>query len=107
MNYANQYKLICNIFMSSNNYLYVFKYIKMSKDWSAKFYQKNKGRLQKKKKIVKDIKVFVKKKKKKSNNIVIKETKIYRKMKNKILLSIEKNIKNCLIIIIRNCYLIT
>ena len=49
MNYANQYKLICNIFMSSNNYLYVFKYIKMSKDWSAKFYQKNKGRLQKKK----------------------------------------------------------
>ena len=41
-------KLICNIFMSSNNYLYVFKYIKISKDWSAKFYQKNKERLQKK-----------------------------------------------------------
>ena len=99
-------KLICNIFMSSNNYLYVFKYIKMSKDWSAKFYQKNKERLQKKK-ACEEIKVFVKNKKKKSNNVAIKETKIYRKMKNKILLSIEKNIKNCLIIIIRNCYLIT
>ena len=34
----------------------------MSKDWSAKFYQNNKERLQKK--LMKDIKVFLKKKKK-------------------------------------------
>ena len=33
-----------------------------------------------------------KKKKKKSDNIVVKDTKIYQKMKNKSLLSIQKNI---------------
>ena len=51
----------------------------MSKNSSAKYYQENKERLQKK--IMKDIKVFVKKKKKKSNNIVVNDTKIYQKMK--------------------------
>ena len=63
----------------------------MSKDSSAKCYQNNKERLQKKK-LVKTIKVFLKKEKKKSVNMVVNETKIYQKMKNKSLLSIKKNI---------------
>ena len=62
----------------------------MSKHISAKYYQHNKERLQKK--LVKDIKMFLKKKKRKSNNMVINVTKISRKMKKKSLLSIEKNI---------------
>ena len=45
-----------------------------------------------KKKFVKDIKLFLKKKKKKSNNMVVNDTKIYQKMNNESLLSIEKNI---------------
>ena len=43
-------------------------------------------------KLVKDIKVFLKKKKKKSNNMFLNDTKIYQKMKNKSVFSIEKNI---------------
>ena len=75
----------------------------MFKDSSAKYYQNNKERLQKN--LLKEVKVFLKKKKKKSNNMVVNDTKIYEKMKNKTLLSIEKNIikeKKCLII--RNYY---
>ena len=60
----------------------------MYKDSSAKYYQNNKERLQKKH--VKDIKVFLKKKKKKSGNMIVNNTKIYQKTKNKSLLSIEK-----------------
>ena len=45
-----------------------------------------------KKELVKDIKIFLRKKKKKSGNIVVNNTNIYQKMKNKSLLSIEKNI---------------
>ena len=63
----------------------------MSKNLSAKYYQANKERLQKK--LVKDIKIFIKKKKKKSNNMVVNVTKTFQKKKNKSLLSIEKNIK--------------
>ena len=62
----------------------------MSKDSSVKYYQNNKERLLKK--FGKDIKLFLKKKKKKSDNINVNNTKIYQKMKNKCLLSIEKNI---------------
>ena len=62
----------------------------MSKTLSAKYYQENKERLQKK--LVKDIKSFLKKKKKKSDNMVVNVTKISIKMKNESLLSIEKNI---------------
>ena len=62
----------------------------MSKDSSAKYYQDNRKRLQKK--LVKDIKVFLKRMKNKSNNMVVDDTKIYQKMKNKSWLSIEKNI---------------
>ena len=57
----------------------------MSKNLSAKYYQKNKDY---KKKLVKDIQVFLMKKKKKSNNLVLDVTKISQKMKNKNLLSI-------------------
>ena len=77
----------------------------MSKNLSVKYYQENKERLQKK--LVKDIKVFLKKKKKKRENMVVNITKISQKMKTKSLLSIEKilqNEKKCLIIIIKNYY---
>ena len=60
-----------------------------------KDYQLNSIKIIKKKykiKLVKDIKVFLKKKKKKSNNIFLNDTKIYQKMKNKRVFSIEKNI---------------
>ena len=62
----------------------------MSKNLSAKYYQENKERLQKK--LVKDIKISLKKKKKKSDNMVINMTKIFQKKKSRGLLSIEKNI---------------
>ena len=63
------------------NFFYNFSllYIKTPKSLSAKCYQENKERIQKK--LVKDIKIFVKKKKKKSNNIVMKVTKISRRVK--------------------------
>ena len=47
----------------------------MSKTLSAKYYQKNKERLQKM--LVKDIKIFRKKKKKISRNMVVNITKIF------------------------------
>ena len=62
----------------------------MSTNLSAKYYQENKERLQKK--LAKKPKIFLKKKKKKSNNMVMNVTKISQKMKNKSLLNIEKNI---------------
>ena len=85
-------KLTCNTFMSFNNlftFFFFFACIKMSKDSSAK-YQNNKEILQKN--LVKDIKVFLKKKKKTNGNMVVNDTKIYQMMKNKSLLSVEKNI---------------
>ena len=63
----------------------------MSKNLSAKYYQENKERLQKK--LVKDIKIFLKKKKKKSDNMVVNVTNISQKMKNKSLLCIKKIIE--------------
>ena len=65
-------------------------YIKKSKNLSVKYYQGNKKRLQKN--FVKDIKISLKKKNKKSNNMVVNITKIFQKLKNKSLLSLEKNI---------------
>ena len=59
----------------------------MSKDLSAKFYQNNKERLQKK--FVKDIKVFLKNKKENRNNMDLNDTKIYQKMENKSWFSIK------------------
>ena len=60
----------------------------MSKDLSTKYYQDNKKRLQKSMWKISD---FLMKRKKKRNNIVVNNTKIYQKMKNKSWLSIEKN----------------
>ena len=69
-------KLTCSIFISSYNfYIFFFTYIKMYKDSSAKYYQNNKEKLRKK--LAKDIKVFLKKKNKKSDNMVMNDTKIY------------------------------
>ena len=58
----------------------------MPKTLSTKYCQKNKERLQKK--LVKDVKIFLKNKKKKSNNMAVNVIKISQKMKNKSLLSI-------------------
>ena len=60
----------------------------MSKTLSSKYYLENRERLQKK--LRKDMKIFLKKKENKSNNFVVNVTKIFKKMKNKCLLSIEK-----------------
>ena len=59
----------------------------MPKNLSAKYYQENKERLQKK--LVKDIKIFLKKKK--NENMVVSITKISQKKKDISFLSLEKN----------------
>ena len=77
----------------------------MSKDYSDKYYQNDKERLLKK--LVKDIKVYLKKNMIQSNNMVMIDKKISQKMKNKSLLSIKKYYnmrKKYLIIIIKNYY---
>ena len=66
-----------------------------AKYWSAKYClerttRNSKERLQKK--LVKDIKVFLKKTKKNSNNMIVNDTKSYQKIKKKSWLSIERNI---------------
>ena len=89
MNYANHNKIDLQHFHFIKKFLYKFVYIyKMSKNSSAKCYQNNKERPQKK--VLKDIKVFLKKEKGKNENMVVNDTKIYLKMKNKSLLIIEK-----------------
>ena len=75
------------IFLQIFYNLFSYMCIKMSKNSSAKFYQKTKE-----KKFTKDIKVYLKKKKKKSKNLVVNNTKVYQKMKNKSWLSIKKYI---------------
>ena len=45
--------------------MYFFIHIKMSKYLSGKYYQENKGRRQREKKLLRDIKIFWKKKRKK------------------------------------------
>ena len=62
----------------------------MSKNLTAKYYQENKGRLYKK--THKRYQNLSQEQKKNSNNMVVNATKISQKMKNKSLLSIEKNI---------------
>ena len=48
MNYGNHYKIDLQHFTSANNFFIIFfTYIKMSAEPSAKYYQNNKGRLQK------------------------------------------------------------
>ena len=57
-----------------------FVYIKIPKTLSAKYYQENRKALQKK--LVKDIKIFLKKKRKKNSNMVVNVTKVSQKVKN-------------------------
>ena len=64
----------------------------MFRNLSAKYYQENKEILQKK--LLKDIKIFLRKKKKKSNNMAVNVTKISQKIKKVSWLSLEKDIKN-------------
>ena len=74
-------------------FIYIFFFIiffHVSKNISAKYCQENKEKLHKK--ACERIKIFLKNKKKKSDNMVVNVTKISQKMKNKSLLSIEKNI---------------
>ena len=71
----------------------------MSKNSSAKYYQENKEIQQKK--LVNNIKIFLKKKKKKIENMVVNIQNISQTMKSKNFLIIEnllKNEKKCLII---------
>ena len=62
-----------------------FRYIKISKDLSDKYYHDNKEKIQKK--LVKDIKTFLQKKKKKNDNMALNDTKIYKSLFN-----VEKNV---------------
>ena len=62
----------------------------MSKNLSANYDKKNKERLQKKARA--RYQNLSKEEKEKSNNMVVDNTKIYHKIKNKSLLSIDKNI---------------
>ena len=62
----------------------------MSENWSAKYCQENKEKLQKKAR--ERYQNLAKEEKEKKNNLVVKVTKISQKRKNKSLLSIEKNI---------------
>ena len=64
--------------------------MKMSKFLTAKYYQENIERLEKK--LAKDIKNLSKQEKEKKNNMVTNIRKISPKMKNKNFLSIEQNI---------------
>ena len=95
MNYVNHNKVKIqnwHFFYFFYNFFYnFFSYIyKIYKNLSAKYHQENKDY---KKKLVKDIKIFLKKKKKKSNSMAENIAKISWRMKNKHLLSIEKNIE--------------
>ena len=67
----------------------------MSKDSSAKYHQNKKERLQKKKKKKKTREKSKslpnEEKDKKSNNMIVKNRKVYRKIKDKSLSSIDKN----------------
>ena len=88
-------KLTCSIFMFSNEFFMIlFRYLTMFEDSLGKYDQNNKKRLQKKKKENKKRKVCEScqslSKEEKEKNMVMNDTKIYRKIKNKNFLSIEK-----------------
>ena len=84
MNYVNHHKTDCRIFMFSSKFLIIFFYI--YENLSGKYYKKTKNRPQKK--LVKNIKVFLKKKKKKYHNMIVNDTKFYQKMKNNLIIII-------------------
>ena len=62
----------------------------MFEDSSAKYYQNNLERLQKKAR--ERYQSLSKKEKEESNNMLLNDSKIYQKLKNKSLLSIERNL---------------
>ena len=64
----------------------------MSKNLSAKFYQENKEKRQKKK-LAQDIKIFLKRKKKRSNNMVINVAKNFWEDEKQKLVEYRKNIE--------------
>ena len=71
-------KLTCSIFISSNHFLINFStYIKMSKDSSAKCYQNNKERQQKK--AHEKYQGLSKEEKEKRDNMAVNDTKITRR----------------------------
>ena len=76
--------------MSSNNiFVIFFTYIEISKDSSTKYYQNNKERLQKRTRERYQT-LCKEKKRKKTDNMVVKDTKIYQEMKNKVLVEYRK-----------------
>ena len=85
--YYNSLKVCKNIIFRSDKSFFFFysfnkfliTHIKMSKDSSAKYYQDKKGY---KKRLMKDIKVFLKKKKKKSKYMITNNIKIFQKTKS-------------------------
>ena len=100
--YHNYLKVSENIISSSSNksnfyiqFLYNFFSLKNFRDSSAKYYPDNKERLQKK--ACKRYQSLSKEEKKKSNNMVVRDTKIYQKMKSKSWFNVGKK---CLTIII-------
>ena len=93
MNYLNYNKLKfkSEIFKSPiKSIVYKFFIILFSKNLSAKYHQENKEQLQKKAR--ERYQNLPKEEKKKSNNMVVKVTKIFQKMKNISLFSIEKTL---------------
>ena len=101
MNYVNYNKFKSNILKCSNKSIFhkffgnffFFIYVKISENLSAKCYQENKRRLQKRAR--ERYQNLSKEEKEKSYNMVLNVTEISQKMKNKSLLSIEKNIIQC------------
>ena len=89
-------KFKSEFFKSSNKFIfYIFYFFFSYTKKCLKFYQLNiikKIKKDYRKKLVRNIKILLKKNKKKGNNMVEKVTKTSQKMKNKNLLSIEKNI---------------
>ena len=83
MNYVNLKVKFLNTFFNKffNNFFFLICMYKNGQTLSAKHYQENKERLQKK--LVKDSKIYLKKKKKTIHNMVMKITKISQRMNNK------------------------
>ena len=81
---SNILNFIFIIFLSIFFTIFFHTYVQKS----GKYCEENKERLQKK--LVRDTKIFLKRKKKKNSNMVVNVRKIFQKMKNKSLLSIEK-----------------
>ena len=85
--------VLINPFFINFLVIFFFIYVKISENLSAKCYQENKRRLQKRAR--ERYQNLSKEEKEKSYNMVLNVTEFSQKMKNKSLLSIEKNIIQC------------